>query len=61
MQAQVGLGLRGSAWTMHLARTPFLGVLAEERATAGWVDVDAVRQVATDAVEELLRVDLRSK
>ena len=58
MQPQVRLGLRGGVRSMDLRGAPLLGVIAEQDAAAGRVDVEAVREVAADAVEEALRFPL---
>ena len=58
MQPQVGFGLSRGARSVDLSRPPRFGELAKQRARARRIDVEAVGEVAPDAVEELLSVAL---
>ena len=50
VEPEVALGLGGSALAVDLSGPPLLGIVAEQGATAGRVDVDAVGEVTTDSV-----------
>jgi hypothetical protein len=56
VQPQVGLGLSRGARSVDLSRPPRFGVVAKQSARPRRVDVEAVGEVTSDAVEEWLGV-----
>ena len=58
MEPEVRLTLHRRRWPVDLADPPLLGVLLEQRAAAGGIDVQPAGDVAPDGVEETIGVAL---
>jgi hypothetical protein len=61
VEPEVALGLGGRALAMDLSGPPLLGIVAEQGATAGRIDVDAIGEVTADGVEVQLGIALEAE